>query len=273
MMNMETSIETSEEGSDSGLVAMDGVVAHDGEEPFGELREEVLHLKQVMDKSRWQMSEIFFKINDETIYQRWGYSSFEQYVETEVQMSSRMAQYLVAMYNWYANELGPHMEKDDRDKMIEGVRDIGWTKAQCLIGVTDADNVMEWIERAKDMTSAELKTETRKALVEQDGGDPDEVKDTKQLSAVLSMDQYAKVEEAMSLAEKFAESKKKSHLLSLICQDYIATTMAQEEGGQKNRSKYFDKIGAQFGVKFVAMDKETGKVVHGKRVLKKLAAQ
>jgi len=56
----------------------------------------------------------------------------------------------------------------------------------------------------------------------------------------------------------------------LICQDYVATNMAQTDGGQVSRGKYFDKIAAQFGVRLIAVDKDTNQVVHGRQYLDKL---
>jgi len=249
----------------------DGVVPHDGSEPYANLRQQVLDLKETIDQSRWLLAEVLFKVHDGTIFHRWGYNNFEQYVRTEVKMTERTGQYLVAMYNWFVNEIGPHLESDEeRQRMIDGVRKLGWTKARCLIGITTPDNVFKWIEDALPLSSTELQSLARKALVEKKGGKAEDVKDMKAFNLRLADDQHAIVLQAISLAGQIAESDKKGHLLSLICQDFVATNMAQNDAGQKNRGKYFNKIGAMFGVKLIAVENESGKVVHNAAVLKKI---
>jgi len=252
------------------LKVVDGIVPHDGTESDAKIRQKVLDLKETMDKSRWEMAVVFYKIHDESIFQRWGYNNFDQYIETEVKMTVRTAQYLLAMYRWFMFEIEGDFSKERRAEIIEAVRNLGWTKARHLIGITDASNIDEWIKKAQEMSSSDLQSAARKALIEKNGGNPDDVKDIKRMTFGFQDDQHVPVEQALELAGVIAESDKKSHLLSLICMDYVATNMAQKEGGQKNRGKYFDKIAAQFGVKFVAVDKDTNEVVHGKAVLKKI---
>jgi hypothetical protein len=261
---------TDNEKSHLKVVGGDGVVPHDGKEPYAKLRREVLDLKETIDQSRWRLAEKLFEVHDGTIFHRWGYNNFEQYMETEVKMKERTGQYLVSMYNWFVNEIGPQMEDAARDKMIEGVRQLGWTKARCLIGITTPDNVFKWIEDAQRLSSTELQSAARKALVEKKGGKSKDVEDMKTLSLRLADSQHAIVLQAIELAGKIADSDKKGHLISLICQDFVANTRAQDNAGQKNRGKYFNRIGAMFGVKLIAVDTETGKVVHNEAVLKKI---
>jgi len=259
--------------TDSNLKVVGDVDEHGGEVPYAEIRSQVIKLKEEMDRSRWQLAECLYRVHDENIFQRWGYNNFEQYIENEVQMNVRTSQYLVAMYNWFVAYLGPKVKKKGKkvyEQMISDVKEIGWTKARYLVGVVEEDNVMEWLEKAKELTGVELQMEAKRLLVEEAGGDPKKVKDSKSFTATMMDDQRMIVDQAIELASKTAESKKKGHLLSLICQDYVATNMAQSEGGQKNKSKYFDKIATQFGVKFVAVDQTTEKIVHGRALYNKL---
>jgi len=248
----------------------EGIVPADGKEPYADIRKSVIELKETIDKSRWRLAEVLFAIHDQTIFQRWGYNNFDQYVSTEVKMTERTAQYLVSMYGWFVHDMGPKLSEEDRKEMIDGVRELGWTKARSLIGVTTPENVQEWIEKAKKLSSTELQNAVKKALVEKGGGNPSDVKDMKRMSVAFADEQYDIVQQALGLAEQKAESNKKGHLLSLICQDFVATTMAQTDGGQRSKGKYFDKIGAQFGVRLIAVDIETKKVVHNKKVLEGL---
>lgn len=253
------------------LKIVDGIVPHDGTEDDADLRQEVLDLKETMDQSRWRMAAAFDKIHDESIFQRWGYSNFDQYVETEVEMTVRTAQYLVAMYRWFMYDIEGDISDERREKIVGEVRKLGWTKARHLIGITNSENIDDWLKKAQEMSSSDLQKESKRALLEKEGGDPDDVKDVKRMTFAFLDDQHVPVEQALELAGAIAESDKKGHLLSLVCMDYVATNMAQKEAGQKNRGKYLDRIGAQFGVKIMAVDKNTNEVVHGKSVFNKIS--
>lgn len=264
-------VEDKDVEQEEGLTLIEGIVPHDGKEPFADLRSTILSLKETMDNSRWQMAEIFFQINSEGIYQRWGYNSFEQYVEMDVSMSSRTAQYLVAMFNWFANEVGPQLSDEDRDEMLLGIRGLGWAKAKCLVGVAGEEDVLEWIARAKEMTSSELQAETKRALVEKDGGDPGEVKTTKSMTTSFDEDQYVIIEAALSKAQDISGEKKKGNLWALIAQDFVSTNTTKPDEQDKNRERYFQKIGSIYNVNLIAVDPETKKVIHGKKYVKAIS--
>lgn len=257
-------------GKKSHLQVVKGVVPHDGQEAYADLRTKVLGLRESIDKSRWEMAECMFKIHDESIYQHWGYNSYDQWVSVEMGMTVRTAQYLTAIYNWFMNEIGEKLSSADRNKMIDGIRKLGWTKARCLVGVTNKDNVHDWIKKAEGMSSTELESEAKRELAKIQGHDPGAVDNMTNMSFRVADEQRTIVENALSVAENIADSNKKGHLLSLICQDFVASNMAKKGAPEKARGKYLDRIGAQFGVSVVAVDKETGKVVHGATTLKKI---
>jgi len=254
----------------TNLKTIEGIVPHTGKEPYSDLRKAVLDLRGMIDKSRWELAGNLWKIHDETIYRHWGYINWDQYVEVEVGTTVRTTRYLISMYGWFVHEIGKEIADDtEREKMIEAVRELGWTKGRCLVGVANVDNVYDWIEKAQNMSSADLENETRKALAAKDGIDPDSVEKMKVFSCGrVTEEQHEIIEQALEMGEEALGSKKKGHIISMICQDYVATNMAQK--GDRNRGKYLDRIGAQFGVKLIAVDKETNKVVHGKAVLDKI---
>jgi hypothetical protein len=239
------------------LKVVGDVVPATGDEPYADLRKEILHLKDSIDKARWRMAEMFFQVHDESIFYRWGYTSWEQYVDSEIGMTVRTAQYLTAMYSWFVVEIGSQMSDEAREAMIGGVRELGWTKARCLVGVAGVDDVSDWIKKAKDMSCDDLTVATKKVLTERQGGDPGEVETMKSFSCRVAEEQLTIIVQALETAGIVLESDKRGHALSMICQDYVANNAAQSDEGQKARGRYFDKIGAQFGVRLIAVDKET----------------
>ena len=243
-----------------------------GSDLHGEdLRSEILKLKQSIDTDRWELAGHLMHVHDDMLYQRWGHMSFEDYVETEVGLTSRTARYLVSMYTWFVHKLGPKMSDGDREDMLAEVKDVGWTKARSLIKVTTPENVGQWLKRAKGMSTSDLEDVVRREYHKSNGGEEDELDKMKGLNfGKVFEEQHDIVMQALSLAEKQADSDKKGHLISLVCQDFVASNMAQTEKGQTDRGKYFNKIAAQFGVRLIAVDIESGKVVHGKREFEKL---
>ena len=69
------------------------------------------------------------------------------------------------------------------------------------------------------------------------------------------------------------ESQKPGHQLSMVCQDFVATNMAQKNPDQETKSLYLKKIGEILGVKLIAVDKESNNVVHGTSLLEKMKKQ
>lgn len=240
----------------------------DADNTFSDVRKNILELKNSLDKSRWLLAEALFDVFDGNMFHRWGFNNFDQYVEVEVGLTTRTAQYLVSMYRWFVHKIGPKMPDDECKEMISEVKDLGWAKAKSLVKVTTPENVTRWIKKAKELSSEDLKIAVQDEYNKKKGIKDDDVKGMKGLNfGRVFVEQHDIVMQALAIAEKQAESDKKGHLISLVCQDFVATNMAQTEGGQRDRSKYFDKIAAQYGVKFIAVDIETGKVVHGNKLL------
>lgn len=258
-----------EAGSD--LIALsDRLIPHDGKEEYADLREEVISSRGFIDRGRWQLAKALYQVHDRAIWENWGYLSWDEYVDSEVGMVVRTTQYLMAMYHCFYIDLGRGMTPEEKERIMERVSAIGWTKARALVGVVNADNLDEWLEMARNMSSTELESATKKALLEQEGKDSSGVEKMKNLAMRLSEDQFEIWEQAFELGKGIADSEKKGHVFSMICQDFVATTMAQKGIPAERRQRYIDRIGAILGLRFIAIDKETGKVVHGEKLAEDL---
>lgn len=260
----------------------DAVVPRSGSEPFSDLREAVLRQRDAIDSARWNLAEALFRVNDDAAYLQWGYPSWETYCESEVGMTARTAHYLIAMYAYFTVTLiepvSGMAESDPkrveairkREDIIDQIKELGWTKGKSLVGVLNLDNYEEWLNKARLLSATELEGEAKKALNAAKGKGGDEVEVMKNASFRLAEEQLAVVEQAIEIASAQLESDKRGHVLSMICQDYVATTMAQKEEGQTKRGRYFDRIGSMFGVRVIVVDKETGKVVHNEKLFEEM---
>ncbi len=265
----------------AGLVG-NGVIPHTGKERDAKLRSAVIRSRETIDEARWNLAEALYKIHDMSAWANWGYGSWKDYVEREVGSTVRTAQYLTSMFHYFTIQLLDDVkdcDQDDpkfvdaikrRDDIIRELKPLGWTKAKSLVGVIRRDNADEWIEKAKDSSSSDLESKAKIALNKDKGGGGEDIEPMKKVTLSLSESQYEIYENALELAGTKLESSKRGHLLSMICQDFLATTMGQTDAGQKKYGSYLNKIGAQFGVRIIGVDKETGKIVHGKELFVEL---
>jgi hypothetical protein len=73
------------------------------------------------------------------LYKKWGFRSFEDYLEAELGLSLRTGQPLVTYGSWYRSQ-----PKDVQKKL----RELGFFKARLLMGRMNKENVLEVIEHA-----------------------------------------------------------------------------------------------------------------------------
>lgn len=247
------------------------VVPHTGKEERADLRKRVIDARDSIDQARWTLAEALHKVHEESVYRIWGYTSWEQYIESEVGMTVRTAHYLTSIHNWFSVKLAKALSSDKLDELRGKLRKLGWTKVRSLVRIADASNVDGWVERAEGLSSAELEETVKRELKAATGeGESEPTEKRKRKGFSLVEEQLDTVEQALEMAGGIADSDKEGHLLQLICQDFIATNMAQKEGGQTHKGRYLDKIGAVFGVRIVAVDIGTKKVVHGDDVVDKI---
>ena len=256
------------------LVALDQrVVPHDGNEDHADIRGRILEARNRIDSARWEMSADLYRVHDSTLYQHWGYYSFDEYVSSELNMNVRTAQYLTSVYHCFYIQLSKELDESRHKEIMDRVSRLGWTKARSLVGVVDGGNIDEWLDRAEKIGSTELEGEAKRELVRKAGGDPNEIEKMKNIAFRVSEDQHEVIASAVEIAKGVAESDKRGHLISLICQDFVATNTGPNSGGPtKIKGRYLDRIGAMLGVRIVAVDKETGKVIHGKDVVEGLTS-
>lgn len=88
------------------------------------LRCRINRLKETIDNAYFELAELLYMVwnggpEGKPLYLQWGFSSWNQYVEKELDFAIRKAQYLVTIWHWFGIEIG--------DKAImEKVRPLGW---------------------------------------------------------------------------------------------------------------------------------------------------
>lgn len=239
------------------------------------------------------------------VYTTWGFASFDEYVGVELGIHPKRAQRLKRI--WYKlglqlSELEPGLKK----KIVQ----LGFSKVRELVSVLTPRNAEAWTKKAENLTYLQLCKQIEKYKAERDlrqaqrdqeaqvngssplssssstlpsgDEDPDEGSDdepsvsdmktedltTKSFS--LYPDQLESVELAIKRAQELSNSSKRSHNLSLICLDFLATnnfSIADEA----QRLKFLVKFEKLLGFKFIVVDPVAEEVVYGIKTLEKLA--
>jgi len=118
------------------------------------IREEVLNLKNTIDRAFIKMARMLYDIRVNELYVGWGYSNFESYVKGELDYSYRKAAYLVDLWEKMRNL---HIS-------AERVESLGWTKCVELSRVITENDASFWIERAENLTFRDLAYEVKQVV-------------------------------------------------------------------------------------------------------------
>lgn len=121
----------------------------------------IVQLKQRYQETQFELARLLWRVNEERLFTAkslGAYDSFREYVESELGFSARKGQMLVTLHWWYG------VQQKGEPALLEGAREIGWTKAHHLVNVVDAENAEKWFSLAKTTNEKELIQHVRAAL-------------------------------------------------------------------------------------------------------------
>lgn len=218
------------------------------------------------ENEHWELSRLLATAYGAAMYTGWGYASWKEYVEKELDFAQRKAEYHLSVGKWFA-ELPP--------KAQDWAQKLGFSKCRLITGIVKAENIAEWRQRLDGKSFREIealmKGERERGDGDGDGdtgGDADGETDpnkAKNWSCKLFPAQLRNVEQAVGIAQGMAESDKKGHALDLICTDFLATN-----GGIETVQDYLQKVEKATGVSLVAYDRSEDAVVYGARLIQEL---
>jgi hypothetical protein len=241
------------------------------------LRSEVRSYSDKIENHYFDLAALVYQVYDSASYLDWEgpihddetdktevrkYLTFAEYVENELCMGQRTADYFVSMSRFFLIDMQDHPEVTTK------VKKLGWSKTKELVGVVNAENVDEWVEKAQKMTVSQLAAACRSALRGDD--DKDDKNDVKRKSFTFVDDQIDVVENALDHAKETSGSDKDGFAMTLICQDYLAGAVRPKEGSQQ--LAYIKRMESILGgIKLIAVDADAKKVVYGKRTFSSLS--
>lgn len=241
----------------SDLVVMQGGKEHADE------RAKIIDLRNKVEESYWELSKELSNVYQGSYYIAWGFASWKEYVESELQFALRKAQYLVSIQDWFGR-MKPAVQ--------EWVQSLGWTKAKELIGVVTDENAADWKARLDGLTYAELVAELKggkkgeETPIEGDGGDRVAPEKPERKAFSLFPEQSSNVAAALEKAKALANTDKDGHALDLICSDFLATNAADDDFFGVLR-----RLEKTSGLRLVAYDKSADAVVFGSDLLDELS--
>lgn len=257
---------------DAALAAPLAQVVELDEVRAAEWRTRVRACMEDMSERAWELGQCLHVLwRDDKFVRSWGFKDWDDWVERELGLELRRAQYYRRTFEYFAveNKIDPGTEAR--------LRRLAWTKARMLVGKVKPEEVGTWVKYAETHSREELGNKLKEVNVNNRNGeelDPTEV--FRRLSFALAhtegddASQFALVEAALARARQIAGSDKQGHLLTLICQEFLATN---DFTGDKNldRAKFWAKYEALYGKKLVIVNNDTGEIEYGLLTLKNLA--
>lgn len=232
------------------------------------VRKDVRRLRANVENNYWKLSEALWHVYDKVLYQTWGFASWKEYVESEVDFELRKAQYLVQIWAWRRTLPAPLQERIDR---------LGASKARDIAPVVTLENAEAWLTRVEGLSTREVQKLVRGEVdAEQErldglgtgaAADQDEEKPQIQQKPVkwsrnLMRGQVDTVERAIAKACVMTASESEPRALTMICTEFLATNMNRNEPAE-----YLAQVEHATGWRIVAIDPANGKVLYGGALL------
>lgn len=238
---------TEEKDGAKGVEANLAVVEPEGGVKHEEVRRQALALRDKSESSSWELGMVLEEIYKGDLYRDWGFDSWTEYVEQELDVHIRKAQFLVRLQAWFGT-MTPAIQK--------WIKELGWTKARTLMHVVDKTNAAEWRKRVEGKSVVQIekmiKADRESAQTSSGGGGEDggeePVEKARKRSFSVFPEQDEIVTKAIEKASEVAESDKEGNLITLICMDYLANQV-----DTFTRDDFLKSIEKNLGIKIVAL--------------------
>jgi hypothetical protein len=221
---------------------------------FAEERQRVLDLRNKVEDNNWELAAALHEVNTNNYHIAWGFNSWREYVEQEVDFEIRKVQYLVSIQEWFGR-MHPSVQK--------WIRDMGWTKAKELVGIVNEENAAEWKNRLEGKSYRDIMKVLKEGSESESEDDSDAAPDKQEEKETitnkkfgLAPSQLENVDNAIAKAKDVSGSESENHCIDMICLDYLATNGAVEDV-----SGFLKKIEDVVGLKIIAIDPSEGSAI------------
>jgi len=175
-----------------------------------ERAEEVLKkLKEVSKRMRddyCEVAELLYEVWENNYHKEYGYDSFHDYTENELDIKGRKSNFLVQITKTLKRLKIPW----------EDVSEVGWRKMAAISPVLNSENNKQWIEEAKTTTLPHL---SEKVKAEKENRAPAENPPVR-MTIQMTEDQNTIVQAAIDFAKQNEDVKSNSAAIVHICYEW-----------------------------------------------------
>lgn len=199
------------------------------------LRKRTLDLRCRINTDFVYLAGAIQKIYHQGYWQGWGFSSFKEYVETELSIGYRQSMHYIGI-----------MDSIDRYGIpLQRAIDLGWTRMREIVPHITDGNVQDLLTRAEGMSASQIQQEF---LVTP----PTTTRHT--INVVASASEASAIFDAIDEAKRRLETESTSSALEYICQEWM---MGNEgDASQLDIDSVVDFVHRNYGVTLVKKDEE-----------------
>ncbi|MFA5032861.1 MAG: hypothetical protein WC614_07570 [bacterium] len=220
------------------------------EVPHNDIRQEILQLRDTVERSYLRLSKLLFEVRHKGLYKDWGYPTFKDYCEKEIDFGFRKARYLTLIQE----KLPEFTDSSTRQAVEDQFVEIGWYKASKIARIAKKENVQELITEAKQLSARQVDEKIR-ALI---NGKPE--RKTYPKNFVLCEDQAKTVDEALEMAQRLDKTYSPGCALSLICLEFMSNRIKESN----ELESLLMKLEERFHIFLIALDKESGNITYSR---------
>jgi len=167
------------------------------------IKDKLLELQGKLNENYKEVADLLYEIWTNRYYDFYGYKSFYNFIDTELDIKPRKASYLVQLKKKFL-KLG--ITWDD-------VNGIGWRKLACIVPVINRENWKEWVADARKMSLRELSEKVK--------GENDKEKETKhRMYFVFDDDEFEIVETVLEEGKHIYNLDNNSKVLKNILYEW-----------------------------------------------------
>lgn len=217
------------------------------------VRARVRDLRTRVEQDGWELSEALFEVHRAALYQVWGFASWKDYVEKELEFRQRKADYFVSTQAW-VRLFAPDF--------VQWVRAMGLSKARLMCNRVLPETAATWRARLDGKTYREMEMLLSGQDPDDDGSDGDGDggdgegseggsgaggEKAEAVRFMLYPAQKSNVMLAVERAKVQAQTDVDGHALDLICTDFLAGS-----GHFRTTAEHLANVERALGVRLVA---------------------
>jgi hypothetical protein len=199
------------------------------------VRDEALKARDMVETGYMKLARCLYDIYQQSLYAKWEYVSFENYIDVELQIAYRKALYLVDVYNMAVNF---NLDTVRLEK-------IGWTKTREVAKIINSENADEWLTMAENCTVKELMVAVK---AEKEGILPksnvvDELPTTSTVTFKLGMIEHAIIRDALDESLRLINTDDLALAFTNICQEWCEYKgAAPEQSTLEDHMEHLEKM-------------------------------